>query len=46
MIDEFSATHIDQEDDKKNEQINQSSHQDLKLQYVIINYKIMVLRNN
>jgi hypothetical protein len=26
MVDEFSATHIDQEDDKNDEQMNQNIH--------------------
>jgi hypothetical protein len=46
MVDEFSATHIDQEDDKDNEQINQNSHSDPKMQNMIANHKMMVLRNN
>jgi hypothetical protein len=46
MIDEFSTTHIDQEDDQNNEQINQNSHPDPKLQDMIANHKMMVLRNN
>jgi hypothetical protein len=46
MVDEFYATHIDQEDDKDNEQINHNCHPDPKLQDMIANHKIMVLRNN
>ena len=46
MIDEFSATHIDKEDDQNNEQINQNSHPYPKLQDMIVDHKMMVLRNN
>jgi hypothetical protein len=46
MINEFSTTHIDKEDDQTNEQINQNSHPTPKLQYMIANHKMMVLRNN
>jgi hypothetical protein len=42
----FSATHIDQEDEKCNEKINHNSNYDPKLQNMIANHKIMVLRNN
>jgi hypothetical protein len=46
LVDEFFATHIDHEDDKDSEKINYDSHSDLKLQDMIANHKIMVLRNN
>jgi hypothetical protein len=46
MVDDFCATHIDQEDDKDNEQINQNNHQNPKFQDMIANHKMMILRNN
>jgi hypothetical protein len=46
IVDEFYATHIDQEDEKDNEQNSHNSHSDPKLQNMIANHKLMVLRNN
>jgi ribonuclease HI len=46
MIDEFSATHIDQENENENKHLNKIYDYDLKFQNMISNHKMMVLRNN
>jgi len=46
MDDEFFATHIDQEDEKDNERINQNRHLVPKMKNMIVNHKMMLLRNN
>jgi hypothetical protein len=46
MIDEFSTTHMDQEDDQNNEQINKNTHLNPKLKDMIASHKMMILKNN
>jgi hypothetical protein len=46
MVDEFSATHIDQENENDNDHLNENFHSDSKLQNMIANHKMMILRNN